>query len=52
LEVSVHIIGYQLDEGKTPLTKAESGFDFLEFRLVRTYSRRRRKRVTKWFLSP
>ncbi len=41
----------QLSVEKTRLTTAERGFDFLGFHFARHYSRRRRKRVTRWMPS-
>lgn len=45
---SLHL---DLNEEKTGITTAESGFDFLGFHFVRHFSRRRNKRVTRWFPS-
>lgn len=44
-------IGLTLSAEKTRLISAEEGFDFLGFHFVRHYSRRRGKRVTRWFPS-
>jgi group II intron reverse transcriptase/maturase len=41
-----------LNEEKTRLVTAEEGFDFLGFHFIRHYSRRKGKRVTRWFPSP
>lgn len=48
----IHDIGLELNEEKTRLVEAKSGFDFLGFRFFRVYSRRKGKRVTVWFPSP
>ncbi|MGC8661996.1 MAG: reverse transcriptase domain-containing protein [Nitrososphaeria archaeon] len=40
-----------LSAEKTRVVKAEDGFEFLGFRLVRHYSKVRNKRVTYWFPS-
>ena len=45
---SLHL---DLNEEKTGITEAENGFDFLGFHFVRHFSRRRNKRVTRWFPS-
>src|SRR5207245_8894529 len=44
-------IGLTLSGEKTRVVEAEEGFEFLGFRFVRHYSRRRMKRVTRWFPS-
>jgi group II intron maturase len=44
-------IGLSLSAEKTRTVEAETGFEFLGFRFVRHYSRRRTKRVTRWFPS-
>ncbi len=44
-------IGLTLSREKTRIVEAEEGFEFLGFRFVRHYSRRRAKRVTRWFPS-
>ena len=43
---SLHL---SLNEEKTGITEAENNFDFLAFHFVRYFSRRRNKRVTRWF---
>jgi len=52
LETILEDLGLTLSPEKTRLVEAEEGFDFLGFRFVRQYSRRRKKRVTRWFPSP
>lgn len=45
-------IGLSLSKDKTRLVEAgKEGFDFLGFHFVRYYSKRRSKRITKWFPS-
>ena len=40
-----------LNTEKTHIVMSEEGFDFLGFKLVRQYSKWRKKGVTKWFPS-
>jgi hypothetical protein len=40
-----------MNDEKTRIVEAEEGFEFLGFRFVRHYSRRKEKRVTRWFPS-
>ena len=37
---------------KTRIANAEEGFEFLGFRFVRQHSVWKKKRVTRWFLTP
>lgn len=45
-------LGLRLNLEKSRVVRAEKGFDFLGFRFVREYSRKRGKRVTYYFPSP
>ena len=52
LDNTITSIGLSLGKDKTRLVEAgKEGFDFLGFHFVRRYSKRRGKRVTRWFPS-
>ncbi|MGC8630732.1 MAG: reverse transcriptase domain-containing protein [Thermoplasmata archaeon] len=52
LDEIMETIDLTLNKEKTRIVKAEEGFDFLGFRFVRKYSKRRGKRTTRWYPSP
>ena len=52
LDHIVEGMGLTLSEEKTRMVDAEDGFDFLGFRFVRHYSKRKGRKVNTWFPSP